>query len=78
MLHLCRYVHWNPLEAGLVTDLRDWPYSNYLEWIGERGGTLVDREFVKSCFSMPEAYIEFVAAGAPPKWIADAIRRFED
>jgi hypothetical protein len=66
-----------PLEADLVTDLRDWPYSNYLEWIGERGGTLVDRESVRSHFSTPEAYIEFVADGVPPKWIADAVRRLE-
>jgi REP element-mobilizing transposase RayT len=77
LLHLCRYVHRNPLEGGLVMDLRDWPYSNYLEWIGERCGTLVDREVLDSCFSTPEAYIEFVGEGVPPKWIADAVRQFE-
>jgi REP element-mobilizing transposase RayT len=77
LLHLCRYVHRNPLEAGLVSDLREWPYANYLEWIGQRGGTLVDREFVKSHFSKPEEYVRFVADGAPPEEIADAIRQLE-
>jgi len=40
--HLCRYVHLNPLAAGLVSDPAEWPYSNYLEWIEARPGTLVD------------------------------------
>jgi hypothetical protein len=30
-----------------VVDPADWPYSNYLEWIGEREGTLVERGFVR-------------------------------
>jgi putative transposase len=38
LLHLCRYMHANPVKDGLVTDLANWPYSNYLEWIGEREG----------------------------------------
>jgi len=77
LLHLCRYVHLNPLEAGLVADLCDWPYSNYLEWIGQRNGTLVDREFVKSHFPTPAEYIQFVADHTPPKKIAGAIRKIE-
>ena len=32
LLHLCRYIHRNPLEAGLVKNISDWPYSNYTEW----------------------------------------------
>jgi len=59
-IHLCRYIHRNPLEAGLVNDLEQWEYSNYLEWIGKRNGSLVDREFVKSHFINGDAYKEFV------------------
>ena len=62
LLHLCRYVHLNPVAAGLVTEPGDWLYSNYLEWSEQRRGTLVDRAFVKACFSTPEAYVEFVQA----------------
>ncbi len=50
LLHLCRYIHANPVKAGLVADPGEWPYSNYLEWVGERPGTLVDREFVETYF----------------------------
>ncbi len=75
LLHLCRYVHLNPLEAGLVTDLCDWPYSNYLEWIGQRNGTLVDREFVQSHFPTPLEYVRFVMDHTPSKQIAAEIQK---
>jgi REP element-mobilizing transposase RayT len=45
LLHLCRYIHANPVKDGLASAPEDWPYSNYLEWTGERPGTLVDRAF---------------------------------
>jgi putative transposase len=59
-VHLCRYVHWNPVAARLVSSPGEWPYSNYLEWIDERRGTLVDREFVRQYFRIPAAYRAFV------------------
>ena len=60
LLHLCRYSHANPVKDGLVARLEDWPYSNYLEWVGLRNGTMVDREFVKMHFPNPGSYTEFV------------------
>ena len=62
LLHLCRYIHANPVIHGLVADIAEWPYSNYLEWIGERDGTLVDREFVRAHFPTADSYREFVLA----------------
>ena len=58
--HLCRYIHANPVKHGLVHNLDEWPYSNYLEWIGRRQGTLVDRKFVKDMFGGEAEYEEFV------------------
>ncbi len=60
LLHLCRYIHANPVRHGLVTELEAWPYTNYLEWIGKRNGTLVDHDFVQDYFPSPESYREFV------------------
>lgn len=60
LLHLCRYIHANPVKHGLVADLVEWPYSNYLEWIGERDGTLVDRDFVREHFASAQSHREFV------------------
>ncbi|MDM8532511.1 transposase [Anaerolineales bacterium HSG25] len=65
VLHLCRYVHLNPVKAGLVAQPHDWPFSNYLEWIQQRKGTLVDHEFVTGYFLTPADYIEFVESEIP-------------
>jgi REP element-mobilizing transposase RayT len=61
LLHLCRYIHANPVKDGLVSNLSDWPYSNYLEWVGERDGTLVDRDFMQTQFSGFANYKDFVS-----------------
>lgn len=60
LIMLCRYIHRNPVKAGLAARPEDWAYSNYREWIGLRDGALVDREFVKEHFSSAEEYIQFV------------------
>lgn len=58
--HLCRYIHANPVKDGMVSNLVDWPYSNYLEWIGLRQGILVDYKFIEVFFENSKIYREFV------------------
>ena len=60
LLHLCCYIHGNPVKDGLVADPADWQYSNYLEWLGEREGTLFDPKFVRDYFTSPKEYRQFV------------------
>jgi putative transposase len=60
LLQLCRYIHLNPVVAGLVSRAEDWQYSNYLDWIGERDGTLIDREFIRTYFAKPSEYVTFI------------------
>jgi len=60
LFHLCRYIHANPVKAGLASRLEEWPFSNYLEWVQKRKGTLVDREFVAESFPDADEYREFV------------------
>jgi putative transposase len=47
---LCRYIYANPVRHGFAIDPGLWPYSNYLEWIGERNGTLIDKDLVREHF----------------------------
>jgi REP element-mobilizing transposase RayT len=61
LLHLCRYIHANPVKAGLVSRPEEWPFSNYLEWVGLRDGVLVDRRFVEETFPRSGDYRQFVA-----------------
>ena len=43
-----------------MTRVQDWPYSNYLEWIGQRTWNLKDEVFIRDRFPTPKAYQEFV------------------
>jgi putative transposase len=52
------YIHQNPIEAKLVTDLKLWPYSSWPDYYGYREGALCNKEilmteggFSKSDFS---------------------------
>jgi putative transposase len=40
------YIHNNPVRAGLVVRAEDWEFSSYLDLIGIRGGSLVNRQRV--------------------------------
>ena len=50
VLQLSKYVHLNPVSAGLVQRPEEWEFSNYREWIGIRNGSLVDLDFVRDFY----------------------------
>jgi putative transposase len=54
LLHLSRYIHLNPVTAGLVPNPEDWEYSSYREYIGQRDGILPKPEIVLSQFILKE------------------------
>ena len=76
LLNLCRYIHGNPVKDGIVADITQWPYSNYLEWIGERDGKLVDKAFVQDNFDTPEEYRIFVMEYLRSRQLPDDIQRY--
>lgn len=61
LLTLCAYIHANPVKDGLAASPEMWDYSNYLEWMGLRNGTLVNRKFIADNFETAEEYGKFVA-----------------
>ena len=44
LLHLTRYVHLNPVSAGIVKKPEDWVYSSYREYIGMKKGKVCNKE----------------------------------
>jgi REP element-mobilizing transposase RayT len=60
LLHLCRYIHGNPVKDGFVTHPSDWKYSNFNEYIGKRKGNLFDPEFLAENFLNVSDYYSFV------------------
>lgn len=65
LFHIVRYIHLNPVRAGLAPRPEDWPYSNYLEFIGLREGPLRELAFVQEQFGMPQEYRKFVEDAIP-------------
>jgi len=57
---LSRYIHLNPVQAGLVAKPEGWPYSNYRDWVGLRQGNLVDQDFIKRYCGDGSDYAAFV------------------
>ena len=76
LLNLCVYIHANPVKDGLVTLPEDWIYSNYLEWLGQRDGTLVDWEFVQEHFGSPAEYQELVMQYIKTRYLPDDVRKY--
>ncbi|MBU1423774.1 MAG: transposase [Bacteroidetes bacterium] len=60
VLQLCRYIHLNPVEAGLVSVPEKWEFSNYREWIGIRSKWVLDSNFIRQYFSHPDEYKNYV------------------
>ena len=65
LLHLVRYIHLNPVQAGLIENPYNWQYSNYLVWTGHRQGTLYDPDLAIEFFSDPAEYEDFVLSEIP-------------
>jgi putative transposase len=61
LLHLCRYIHANPVMAGLASSPEGWEHSDYRDWIGTQSGGLSDHQFIRANFgSGDNQYREFV------------------
>jgi putative transposase len=76
LLHLCRYIHLNPVKAGLALRPDGWPYSNYLEWLDRRAGSLKDEAFIRERFPTSEAYRRFVADAEDEARVHERLQRY--
>ena len=56
LTHLSRYIHWNPVAAGLVKRPSDWTFSSYRDDVSLRVGTLPITDLILSQFPSPHAY----------------------
>lgn len=76
LLTLCAYIHANPVKDGLAASPEMWDYSNYLEWMGLRNGTLVNREFIQENFGTAEEYKTFVVEYMRNRQVDDEFRKY--
>jgi putative transposase len=73
-IHLCRYIHRNPLDARLVRHPAEWEFSNYKEWVGRRDDNLTNKEFIRDNFPRSEEYEEFVMNYEPLEKIKTSLK----
>ena len=60
LVHLSRYIHLNPLIAGLVADPRNYTWSSYMACLGEKKNGLCDGQIIKGYFKSAREYEKFV------------------
>jgi putative transposase len=76
LLTLCAYIHANPVKDGLAPSPEMWHFSNYLEWVGMREGTLVNREFIGENFGTSEEYKVFLKEYIQSRRMNDDFRKY--
>ena len=59
LLHLTRYIHFNPVEAGFVVSPEEWEFSSYKDYIGLRQGKLPKPESLGNDFLKGDEYVRF-------------------
>ncbi len=57
LLHLTRYIHLNPVTAGLISRPEDWKFSSYKQYLGRAVGGCCPEKFLDI---EVETYKEFV------------------
>jgi putative transposase len=68
LLELSRYIHINPVKAGIVGAPQDYPYSSYRSFINNKGEEIVSRDLIWDMISRergqaPARYRSFVERG---------------
>ncbi|MBC8047861.1 MAG: transposase [Fimbriimonadaceae bacterium] len=59
ILYCLNYIHTNPLKDNLVSDLKDWQYSSYLDYAALRNGTLCNITIAEELLNFKRG-VEFI------------------
>lgn len=62
LLTLIRYIHLNPVRAGLVEDPEAYPYSGHRAYLTDGGTALIEPRLALSMLGGPAGYRRFVLA----------------
>jgi REP element-mobilizing transposase RayT len=81
---LLRYIHFNPVKAGMVSKPEGWRWSSFRQYIGEEPSGICEVDWPLSLFSedgqtAKEAFLSFVETGKgetrPPRKLFDSRKR---
>lgn len=73
LLELLRYVHLNPVRAGVVREVSQYAWSSHHAYIGARCEPWITTEFCLNMFGGDRrravaAYLDFLSADVPESW----------
>jgi putative transposase len=60
LINLVRYIHLNPIKAGIVDQIDQWEFSSYPEYAGLRQGGLPTTEYIKMQINDQIEYQKFL------------------
>ncbi len=60
LMHVCRYIHLNPIKHNLVKNISDWEFSNFQTCINGENDELTEMNFIVELFGSRDSYKEFV------------------
>lgn len=63
LLTVVRYVEGNPVRAGFISSVKEWPWSSYKERIGEESRLLLD----ESPIELPDNWDRYIDEPLTPK-----------
>jgi REP element-mobilizing transposase RayT len=61
LLELVRYIHLNPIRAGIAEDLKDYPWSSHSAYLSP--DDFIDTEMVLEMLGGTHSYLKFLKAG---------------
>ncbi|HEX38405.1 MAG TPA: hypothetical protein ENG70_06105 [Candidatus Cloacimonetes bacterium] len=61
LIQLVMYIHNNPRKANLVTDLRDWKYSNYSNFIERKENEITSKDSLASFIEYFDDYKKMIS-----------------
>lgn len=76
LIYLMWYIHYNPVGAGLVSKHSDWPFSNYLDCVGKRNGTMVDKDLIRQRFGSMTEYEKFMESYQIDRLIEEKVGKY--
>lgn len=60
LVHVSRYIHLNPVVSNLVSNIRGYKWSSYLNYIDNNKDELCELDLVKAYFKSGDEYENFV------------------
>lgn len=60
LIHVSRYIHLNPVTAGLTKDIKNYKWSSLNDYLDNLDNYILNKNIILSYFSSPKDYRNFV------------------